>query len=164
MCIPHIAFYLETFEMINKCRHSTPILYTGDINNQEEVNRLLFLFLKNKFNIFLLGRLLFHVLINWQVFEFLFQNKYTADEDVDLEEVKASSKNLLKLDLSPPFLPQMGPRLLTGFFSQEDNFIQLSGRRGETGGVDQPHRLCGRALLQGERPGEQERRRRRRLH
>ena len=27
---------------------------------------------------------------NWQVFEFLFQNKYTADEDVDLEEVKAS--------------------------------------------------------------------------
>ena len=29
------------------------------------------------------------MLINWQVFEFLFQNKYTADEDVDLEEVKA---------------------------------------------------------------------------
>ena len=28
----------------------------------------------------------------WQVFEFLFQNKYTADEDVDLEEVKAKGR------------------------------------------------------------------------
>ena len=45
--LPALAFF----------RHFTPILYTGDITNQEEV------------------------------FEFLFQNKYTADEDIDLEEV-----------------------------------------------------------------------------
>ena len=29
----------------------------------------------------------FFTYLAWQVFEFLFQNKYTADEDVDLEEV-----------------------------------------------------------------------------
>ena len=88
MCIPHIAFYLETFEMINKCRHSTPILYTGDINNQEEVlfpSTMAFNFCFHKQ---LLSKTLFsHGFNNCQVFEFLFQNKYTADEDVDLEEV-----------------------------------------------------------------------------
>ena len=46
-------------------RHSTPILYTGDINNEEEV------------------------------FEFLFQNKYTADEDIDLEEVDEEKLEIL---------------------------------------------------------------------
>jgi len=53
--LPALAFF----------RHSTPILYTGDINNQEEV------------------------------FEFLFQNKYTADEDVDLEEVDEEKLEVL---------------------------------------------------------------------
>ena len=86
MCIPHIAFYLETFEMINKCRHSTPILYTGDINNQEEVISFKILFS------IILSFLHLGSLDVWQVFEFLFQNKYTADEDVDLEEVKAKGR------------------------------------------------------------------------
>ena len=53
--LPALAFF----------RHSTPILYTGDINNQEEV------------------------------FEFLFQNKYTADEDIDLEEVDEEKLEIL---------------------------------------------------------------------
>ena len=53
--LPSLAFF----------RHSTPILYTGDINNQEEV------------------------------FEFLFQNKYTADEDIDLEEVDEEKLEIL---------------------------------------------------------------------
>ena len=53
--LPALAFF----------RHSTPILYMGDINNQEEV------------------------------FEFLFQNKYTADEDVDLEEVDEEKLEIL---------------------------------------------------------------------
>ena len=53
--LPALAFF----------RHSTPILYMGDINNQEEV------------------------------FEFLFQNKYTADEDVDLEEVDEEKLDIL---------------------------------------------------------------------
>ena len=53
--LPALAFF----------RHSTPILYTGDINNEEEV------------------------------FEFLFQNKYTADEDIDLEEVDEEKLEIL---------------------------------------------------------------------
>ena len=53
--LPALAFF----------RHSTPILYTGDITNQEEV------------------------------FEFLFQNKYTADEDIDLEEVDEEKLEIL---------------------------------------------------------------------
>ena len=53
--LPALAFF----------RHSTPILYTGDITNIEEV------------------------------FEFLFQNKYTADEDVDLEEVDEEKLEIL---------------------------------------------------------------------
>jgi len=53
--LPSLAFF----------RHSTPILYTGDINNEEEV------------------------------FEFLFQNKYTADEDIDLEEVDEEKLEIL---------------------------------------------------------------------
>ena len=47
------------------CRQHTPILYTGDINNQEEV------------------------------FEFLFQNKHTAEEDVIVEDVDAEKLEIL---------------------------------------------------------------------
>merc|ERR1719153_2046393 len=53
--LPKLAFF----------RHSTPILYIGDITNEEEV------------------------------FEFLFQNKYTADEDIDLEEVDEEKLEIL---------------------------------------------------------------------
>ena len=58
-------FSLWTLPALAFFRHSTPILYTGDINNQEEV------------------------------FEFLFQNKYTADEDIDLEEVDEEKLEIL---------------------------------------------------------------------
>lgn len=53
--LPALAFF----------RHRTPILYLGDVNNQEEV------------------------------FEFLFQNKHTADEDVTLEEVDGDKLEIL---------------------------------------------------------------------
>lgn len=53
--LPALAFF----------RHFTPILYSGDIMNQEEV------------------------------FEFLFQNKHTADEDVVVEEVDAERLDIL---------------------------------------------------------------------
>jgi ribosomal protein L25 (general stress protein Ctc) len=53
--LPALAFF----------RQHTPILYTGDINNQEEV------------------------------FEFLFQNKHTAEEDVIVEDVDAEKLEIL---------------------------------------------------------------------
>jgi hypothetical protein len=53
--LPALAFF----------RQHTPILYTGDINNQEEV------------------------------FEFLFQNKHTAEEDVIVEDVDPERLEIL---------------------------------------------------------------------
>ena len=53
--LPALAFF----------RQRTPILYTGDINNQEEV------------------------------FEFLFQNKHTAEEDVIVEDVDPERLEIL---------------------------------------------------------------------
>jgi len=53
--LPALAFF----------RHHTPILYTGEINNQEEV------------------------------FEFLFQNKHTADEDIEVEKVDSDKLEIL---------------------------------------------------------------------
>ena len=73
-------------------RHSTPILYTGDINNIEEVHIFCSFGFEtlaiHNYKKYVTSWFLFGIFSpNLQVFEFLFQNKYTADEDVDLEEV-----------------------------------------------------------------------------
>ena len=58
-------YSLRTLPALAFFRHVTPILYIGDINNQEEV------------------------------FEFLFQNKHTADEDIVIEDVDAEKLDIL---------------------------------------------------------------------
>ncbi|XP_023328989.1 uncharacterized protein LOC111701796 [Eurytemora carolleeae] len=58
-------YSLRTLPALAFFRHFTPILYIGDINNQEEV------------------------------FEFLFQNKHTADEDFVIEDVDTEKLDIL---------------------------------------------------------------------